>query len=224
MTQGSWCCRDTVVASNPDAPTPAGSTQPRGISASDGRLPTAGIPILPMRLKPTVPFTWLEIDSPPGAKCEVSWQYSATLAVVARLQKKARSGDNGLRDVQMNSATYTSLYMSSFCSRHVAIIAVCALKILEGSCATVRLLCPSSPHGMQVIMKPYLVWTEDRNGHGNPALSGAKVADQPPTSSPPLSSLEGGVNFRVYNGATSASASVSPFSQYTPGRVQRHVT
>ena len=56
-------------------------------------------------------------------------------------------------------------------------------------------------HVLQVILKPYLVWS-DR--YSNPASWGFPGPMQPPTTSPPVSSLEGGLDFRVYNNATSS--------------------
>ena len=64
---------------------------------------------------------------------------------------------------------------------------------------------PQMPRRMlQVILKPYLVWNDRYN---NPATLGALGPDQPPTASPPVLSLEGGLEFRVYNNATSSSVS-----------------
>ena len=48
-------------------------------------------------------------------------------------------------------------------------------------------------------MKPYLIYND---GHSSTALWGGPGADRPPTSSPPIQSLIGGVEFRVYNNAT----------------------
>ena len=52
------CCRDTVTASNPNATT-------GGSSVGARRLPAA--------TPPDVNATWLDVDDPPGATCEVSW-------------------------------------------------------------------------------------------------------------------------------------------------------
>lgn len=73
---------------------------------------------------------------------------------------------------------------------------------------------PREPYCMlQVILKPYLVWN-DR--YDTPATQGTPGADQPPTASPPVLSLEGGLDFRVYNNATTSI--VSPPLQCTPVR------
>ena len=56
-------------------------------------------------------------------------------------------------------------------------------------------------------MKPYLIYND---GHSSTALWGGPGADRPPTSSPPIQSLIGGVEFRVYNNATTTG--VSPLS------------
>ena len=57
---------------------------------------------------------------------------------------------------------------------------------------------------LQVILKPYLVWNDRSN---NPATLGGPGPEQPPTASPPLLSLEGGLEFRVYNNATRSNVS-----------------
>ena len=86
----------------------------------------------------------------------------------------------------------------------------CAIE--ERFCATI--LMPRRV--LQVILKPYLVWNDRYN---NPATLGALGPDQPPTASPPVLSLEGGLEFRVYNNATSSS--VRPPSQYTPRTLEK---
>lgn len=53
-------------------------------------------------------------------------------------------------------------------------------------------------------MKPYLVFND---GHSDPSFWGPPGPDSPPTSSPPLMSLEGGVDFRLYS---NQSTPVSP--------------
>ena len=53
-------------------------------------------------------------------------------------------------------------------------------------------------------MKPYLIYND---GHSSTALWGGPGADRPPTSSPPIQSLIGGVEFRVYNNATTTGVS-----------------
>lgn len=53
-------------------------------------------------------------------------------------------------------------------------------------------------------MKPYLVFND---GHSDPRLWGAMGSDRPPTSSPPVTSLQGGIEFRIYNNASAASVS-----------------
>ncbi len=55
----------------------------------------------------------------------------------------------------------------------------------------------------QVLMRPYLVFED---GHTDPNLWGARVADRPPTSSPPLRSLTGGVTMRIYNNGSAIQA------------------
>lgn len=59
-------------------------------------------------------------------------------------------------------------------------------------------------------MKPYLVFND---GHSDPSLWGPSGPDSPPTSSPPLMSLEGGVDFRVYS---NQSTPVSPLLETSP--------
>ncbi len=68
-----------------------------------------------------------------------------------------------------------------------------------------------------MIMKPYLVWNDRSN---NPATLGAPGPDQPPTTSPPVLSLEGGLEFRVYNNATRSN--VSPSLSMHPSRHLTH--
>ena len=64
-----------MIASNPNAPNATivglNGTTGGDIGASDG--PSAGVPLLPARLQPSVNASWLDIDTPPGATCEVSW-------------------------------------------------------------------------------------------------------------------------------------------------------
>ena len=67
------CCRDTVIASNPLAPTPANATG-GARNAADVPSVNAGVPLLPMRLKPAVNASWEDIDTPNRATCEVSWR------------------------------------------------------------------------------------------------------------------------------------------------------
>ena len=59
VSQFKVCCRDTVTASNPNATT-------GGSSVGARKLPAA--------TPPDVNATWLDVDDPPGATCEVSWR------------------------------------------------------------------------------------------------------------------------------------------------------
>ncbi len=59
MSEFMACCRDTVTASNPNVTT-------GGSSVGARKLPAA--------TPPDVNATWLDVDDPPGATCEVSWR------------------------------------------------------------------------------------------------------------------------------------------------------
>ena len=59
----------------------------------------------------------------------------------------------------------------------------------------------------QVLMRPYLVFED---GHTDPNLWGARVADRPPTSSPPLRTLTGGATMRIYNNGSAIPVRISP--------------
>ena len=78
---------------------------------------------------------------------------------------------------------------------------VCQAVLRPSTCLVTHL---ASQAVLQVILKPFLVWN-DR--YSNPAALGAPGPDQPPTASPPVLSLEGGLEFRVYNNATTSMAS-----------------
>ena len=73
----SLCCRDTVIASNPLAPVPANSAA-KGKNAAKIPSPYSGVPLLPMRVKPAVNASWVDVDTPNRATCEVSWSPALT--------------------------------------------------------------------------------------------------------------------------------------------------
>ena len=66
------CCRDTVIASNPWAPTAANATA-GAKDAAKIPSPYSGVPLLPMRVKPAVNASWVDVDTPNRATCEVGW-------------------------------------------------------------------------------------------------------------------------------------------------------